>query len=553
VKFENYALPSSRSRARHTPSRSKRPAGLGSQWWDRAALLSFGVLEVTALPVLLVSGRRLWFGLDDWDFLATRSGGNLGDLFRGHYGHWVTLPVLMYRLMWLLVGLRSYMPYQLLVIVAHLTAAALLRVVMRRAGVTAWVANIAAALFVFFGGGAENILQAFQITFVGALVFGLMQLLLADHDGPVDRRDWLGLGAGLAALMCSGVGVAMAVVVGVAVLMRRGWRLAMFHTAPLAAIYALWSATAAKGQSTAIYRPQTPAAVIEFVWIGLQATFGRLGQIPGGGVVLAVLLTTGLAIAYFSSRTEGSVRPTTPIALLAGAVVFLVLAAIYRSGNTFLTSGPAHAREGRYVYIVAALTLPALAVAANAIMRRWKQLAIPVAAMLLVGLPGNLHQLTTHHVSNAGTRRGILIAPRLAIALQLPRTLLIGNEFLGGGAPLGWLRDNVASGRIPSPGPTSPHEAATEALNLALQDTAGDAQRSFCRTLTGSAVIIVRNGESLTLKRGTANVVYLPGAEVQSLARPLPTNVTLVALAGPLRIRIVSTRGSVVSQATLCQ
>ena len=55
-----------------------------------------------------------------------------------------------------------------------------------------WLATVAAVVFVFFGAGAENILVAFQITFVGSLVFGLTQLLLADHDGPLDRRDWLG-------------------------------------------------------------------------------------------------------------------------------------------------------------------------------------------------------------------------------------------------------------------------------------------------------------------------------------------------------------------------
>ena len=55
---------------------------------------------------------------------------------------------------------------------------------MRRAGVRPWLATLLAGVFVFFGSGAENILIAFQITFVGSLVFGLTQLLLADHDGP---------------------------------------------------------------------------------------------------------------------------------------------------------------------------------------------------------------------------------------------------------------------------------------------------------------------------------------------------------------------------------
>ena len=129
----------------------------------------------------------------------------------------------------------------------HLVAAALVLAVMRRSGVRPWLATVAAAVFVFFGAGAENILVAFQITFVGSLVFGLTQLLFADHDGPLDRRDWLGLLAGFAGLLCSGVAVTMTVVVGLAVLLRRGfrgWRVALFHTAPLAVAYALWSTLA---------------------------------------------------------------------------------------------------------------------------------------------------------------------------------------------------------------------------------------------------------------------------------------------------------------------
>ena len=155
--------------------------------------------------------------------------------------------MLAYRLMWTLFGIRHYVPYQLLVIVLHLIAVALLRVVMRRAGVRPWLATLMAVVFVFFGSGAENILIAFQITFVGSLVFGLVQLLLADHDGPFNRRDWLGLLAGLAGLMCSGVGVAMAVIVGIAVLLRRGWRVALLHTVPLAAAYVIWLAVSPKG------------------------------------------------------------------------------------------------------------------------------------------------------------------------------------------------------------------------------------------------------------------------------------------------------------------
>ena len=139
------------------------------------------------------------------DFLAERTGGDLGDLLRPHNNvQWSTLPILVYRLMWTLFGLRSYVPYQVVLIALHLTAAVLLRTAMRRAGVGPWIATAAASLFVLFGAGYQNIVWAFQIGFVGSLVFELTQLLLADHDGPIDRRDWLGLAAGFSGLLCSG-------------------------------------------------------------------------------------------------------------------------------------------------------------------------------------------------------------------------------------------------------------------------------------------------------------------------------------------------------------
>lgn len=147
------------------------------------ALLGFGIVVVLAFPLLVSWGRGLSFTVDDYDFLATRTGGSAFDLFKTHNAHWVTLPAATYRLLWWLVGVRSYLPYQLLLIGLHLVAAALLLVVMRPAGVSPWIATIAATVFVLLGAGAENIVIAFQITFVGSLVFGLAHLLL-DRQRP---------------------------------------------------------------------------------------------------------------------------------------------------------------------------------------------------------------------------------------------------------------------------------------------------------------------------------------------------------------------------------
>ena len=143
--------------------------------------------------------------------------------------------------------------------------------VMRRAGVASLTATIVAAAFVLFGPGEENIVWAFQFTFVGALMFGLVHLILSDHDGPIDRRDQLGLLAGVASLMCSGVSLVLVGVVGLAVVVRCGWRPAVFHTVPLGALYVdLVSATTIPALPTPYGRSANARELLRFVWSGMR-------------------------------------------------------------------------------------------------------------------------------------------------------------------------------------------------------------------------------------------------------------------------------------------
>jgi hypothetical protein len=526
----------------------------------RVALVAFVAVEVAALPLLLFWGRRGWFTQDDWDFLSARSVGSADDLFRPHFQHWVTLPILPYRLLWTVAGIRSYVPYQAMIVVLHLTAAALLYAVMRRAGVRPWIATIAAGAFVFFGSGSENIFVAFQITFVGALVFGLVQLLLADHDGPLEGRDWIGLLAGLAALMCSGVGITMVVVVGAAVLLRRGlagWRAALFHTAPLAGAYLLWLWLAPEGQPAGNYHAQNVSQVWRFVVIGFEAAFARQGQIRFLGFLLGAVLVVGLA---FALRGRGSWFPlgrlASSLALLGGSLLFLVLTGILRAGQGGLlflldTSGPERARDSRYVYLIAAMALPALALGADALIGRWRHLAIPVGIVLLLGVPGNIHRLMNPGdlFANARlTRREIVALPRLPLAEQVRgsrRLVTIQNpRFAQEGLTYGWLVAGAESGRIPDPGPINPLVVSTwTLLNFLVPTHAPRAVELDCAPAPASSVRVLEKGDELTVKRGKVNLTYVPPRGAPSLRTPPVQRSTLVALAGPLRVRIVPASG----------
>jgi hypothetical protein len=511
----------------------------------RAALAGFVAVEAIALPLLLWWGRGGWFTFDDWDLLSQRTAGSVHDLFLPHGDHWSTLPVLVYRLFWWAFGIRTYFPWQLLVVLLHLTAVALIRAVMRRAGCAPWIATIFAGTFVFFGVAADTILVGFFMTFIGSLVFGLAHLLLADHDGPADRRDGLGLLAGLAGMLFSGVAVTMVVVVGLAVLARRGWRVALLHTVPLGALYLVWlAAIGTEGGRLPLTRP-TASEAARFVAVGLRATFGGLGQLPGVGLALAVMLIAGLVIARAALGPSFRSRAAMPLALLAGAVIFLGITGYGRAGQLlfFGGSGPEHARDSRYVYLVAAMTLPAIALAADAIIRRWRILVPLVLVLPILGLPGNVHKLAEFrdsYKSSNITRQNILIAPRVPFAPVLPRSVQ-PDSFHAPGLTLGWLIDGVRSGRVPAPKSPTRAEFATTTLKLALATTT-HVRVDPCVSLRGPTERVLRNGESITLARGNATIVYLPPSSPPS--RPLRFNksltgpLTMVALAGPLRLRI---------------
>ena len=276
----------------------------------RLAALAFYVFEAVAFVWLIWLGRSQWFINDEWDFLANRTAFNVDDLFRPHNEHLSTLPILAFRLLWSLFGLTSYVPYLALLVVLHLTGAALLRLVMRRAGVGPWVSTVTASILVLFGAGTFNIEFAFQIGFVGAFVFGLADLLLSDHDSAFNRNDLLGLGCGLAAVLSSGVGVTMVIAVAVSTLLRRGWRVAIVHAGVPALLYLGWFA--AVGRSGFDQRAASVGEALSFVTTNVRAIFNAIVQLPGLDIALAAMFIAGLGLAWARLGPERAARASTP-------------------------------------------------------------------------------------------------------------------------------------------------------------------------------------------------------------------------------------------------
>jgi hypothetical protein len=479
------------SAVRPTKTRSQ------SRWRRHPAVYAFGAVEVIAFAVFTTLGRYAWFVGDEYDFLADRSLSSPADLFRPHSEHWTTLPLVVFRLVWLVFGLRTYLPYLAMAVGLHLLAAALLRQVMTRSGIDPWISTIGASVFALFGAGYYNIIYPMQICFTGALVFGLLQMLAADHEGQFDYRDCLGLAFGVAGLMCSGVAVAMTVAVGVAMLARRGWRLALFHTAPLAAIFLIWLAVI--GNESAYSRYATPWETLRFAahvaWVTLVA-------IGGYGVVAAVFIAMFVAAVLRATRSAAPPRRfALPVALAIGAAVFLLVTGAGRGElpGGYFARGPA---ESRYLHITAALLLPALAAVIDMFVRRRRMLLPIAAAVFLIGVLSNVDVLVEHtyDARAAGRQQRLLVqlAPRLSIATDLPRSTLVDPPF-NLWLRLGWLRDGVRSGRIPQPRDVTAAEAAAMTFSLALRPAPQPVPASRCMSMQPEQPITLRQGESLVV------------------------------------------------------
>ena len=194
---------------------------------------------------------------------------------------------------------------------------------MRRCAVNAWIATIVAGTLVFFGPGEGNIVWGFQIGYVGALMFGLVFLLLVERPGPLGRRDLVGVGAGVLSLLCSGVSVTMVGVVGLVVLSRRGWRIALTLTAPLGLIYLTWVAIVQPDLSPSGRAPVD--ALRAFVQNAVVGTFVAVGHYPVVAPLLGLVLVAGLVAAWQSGARAD--RLAMPGALLVGGVFYFTTTA----------------------------------------------------------------------------------------------------------------------------------------------------------------------------------------------------------------------------------
>jgi hypothetical protein len=315
--------------------------------WAVVSLLA--LLSLLAFVLLYRKGLGTTFYYDEWNFLMNRRDWTIGTFLEPHNEHLSLVPVAVYKLLFVTVGIDDYAPYRVAVLLIHLLCVALLFVlVRRRVGDT--LGAIMVLPILFLGTAWQDLLWPFQIGYLASVAAGLGMLLA------LERRTVMGDVAACVlvavALASSSIGIPVAVLALVELLARRERLKRFWLVAAPVTLYLLWSLVygnprAAPGAEDGLWPllrlniPDTPGYVA-------NAAAGAFGALTGWGVEwgrpLAILGAIGLAIWLASSR------PFSPRALgvLAAAATYWGLTGLFRAQLNLPS-------ESRYLYFGAIL------------------------------------------------------------------------------------------------------------------------------------------------------------------------------------------------------
>jgi hypothetical protein len=469
----------------------------------------------------------MWFSGDEWAMFITRRV-NWGQwtpdaLFRPHNEHWSTLPVIIFDVLYRIFGVRTYLPYLAIGAAIHVGVGVVSWSILRRIGISAWVAAGCATILLFFGAGAENIMWAFQVGFMGSVFLGLSHLRLAMHDGKLDRRDAIGVILGCLGLMASGVGLTMVGMVALDQTLRGRWRGVALHLLVPGALFVTWYAC--YGRLAVRAYPFTPQNIPDYVRAGLVLATDQVTQLSGTGASLAVLVIVGYASGWFGNLR----RVGTPLAMATAVPLFFSISAVGRA-----SLGVQQATSSRYVYIAGMLLMPTVAMALDRLRAtNWPGGAIAVTLFISwslvvnAGLLSEFSEVKREH--NTALRAIVLAAAQVANEPGVnPKSQPEPRE--NPDITMGGLRLLASEGALPKSAASADELFAARATLLVRPGSASDG-----RSVDARSSIAVTGGRPGNIVDGCTEIA-IDGASAQVV--PAPTD--------PGDLRITSPRTATV-------
>ena len=311
-----------------------------------AALVALAVAIAGAAVFFYTRGGHLSFYVDEWDFMLHRRGHALATFLDPRNGHLIAVPILIYKALFKLFLVRSYVPYRLVELTIELTCAGLFFTLVRRR-VGDGIALAATVTVLFLGPAWEPLVSPVGMIALTSLAAGLGMLLALDAGST--RADAIA-GCLLAVSLASfSYGPAFAAAAAVDVLLRPGARRRIWIVVVPSLMYVVW--LIGYGHSTIIARdiPGAPRAVADSIGADLISITGLYRPAGvGGGPLFDTTYAAPLALAMIGLVCFALLRaPARRAPRLYASVVLAVsfwveIALVLDPGRTTTSS--------RYIY-----------------------------------------------------------------------------------------------------------------------------------------------------------------------------------------------------------
>jgi hypothetical protein len=483
------------------------------------------LLMLTACLLLFAAGRHLTFFYDEWDFILGRRGHSVATYLNPNNGHLVLFPVLVYKLLFELVGLRHYWPYRAVSLSLHLLCVALLYVIVRRR-VGGWYALIPAVLLLFMGSAFQDLLWPFEMGWFASVAGGLGALAVLERRG-ASRDDALAAALLVWSLTGSAVGLAfLAAAVAQLTAKRWPWRRWWVVALP-AALYGIWFVGWGTSQHVNSDSVLSAPQYVANAAAGMAA--GLAGQSSTWGPPLAVALFVGVAIGL--GRRAPEARLDLALTASVGLLVFWLLTALARADS-------APPDSSRYLYIGAAFFL--LIASETGVLPAIRGSWLLLAGLLLLGaIVGNIDLLRS---GERGLRpidqsvRASLAAVELAAPVVAPAFVAepINAPQISAGPYLAAVRD-LGSPALTLTELEHASETTREASDEVLQRAERLAAVPASRPVAGTGTVVSESVAGGRLRAAGPCVRLDPVGRVASLSlRELPgSTLYLLPAAGP--------------------
>jgi hypothetical protein len=261
--------------------------------------------------VFLHAGRGTTFWFDEWNFVQDRHEWTADAFLKPHNEHFSLIPVAIYKLLFVTVGLDDYRVYRGVAVLFHLACAGVLFAFARRR-TGDWIAVALVAPLLFLASGYLDIVWPFQIGFLGAIAFGVASLMMLEqHTRRGDARACVLLALALAS---SSLGVPFALGAVFEVVRHPDRRARLWVVLVPIVLYVIWYA--AYGHSA--LRSSNIDAMPAYV---ANAAAGAAGSLSGlgsdWGQVLVVLIAVVVAGAWVRSTPRHEQLATVLVVALS--------------------------------------------------------------------------------------------------------------------------------------------------------------------------------------------------------------------------------------------